>query len=161
LSAGLRRKVCGRGYIAPFKGAACFSRIRGFSQTEVLVIIAVIGIMAAVSIGMLTGGVEASKETTARANLETLNYAVRKYSHAVKDMTNTAQSGSSDEVEVIAELKIDGTIESRPGSPYLEANISPVESSDANTYRASWNGSEFQLIGLGTNGIGINLLDLQ
>jgi type II secretory pathway pseudopilin PulG len=134
---------------------------KAYSLTELVVIIAVVGILAAIGIGMVTGTVESSKYNMATANLEILNGAVRKYVHAVKELTNAPTDGIGDETAVFAELKIDGTTEERPGSPYLQTDLKIRSSSDPDTYRAAWNGYEFKLIGLGTNGTGIDLLELQ
>ena len=132
-----------------------------YSTPELMVMIAVLGIIAAIGIGMVTGTVESSRYNTAAANLEILNSAVRQYVNAVKEFTNVPSSGISDETAVFTELKIDGSVESRPGSPYLQGNMKIVSSSDTTTYRAFWNSNEFQMLGLGTNGVGIDLLKLQ
>jgi len=129
-----------------------------------LVVISVLGIVAAIGVTAITGTIRAAQWSTASSNLEMLNAAVRKYSHAVKELTNAADSGISDETAIFAELKIDETNnleETRPGSPYLEPHIRLNASSDISTYRAFWNGNEFKLIGLGTNGTGVDLTKLQ
>jgi Tfp pilus assembly protein PilE len=129
--------------------------------TELLVVVAVLAILAAIGISVITGTVESSKANTAGANLEILNRAVRHYSQAVRELTVAPMDGISDETEVVAELKIDGSVDSRPGSPYLQPTLKITPSNDSSRYRASWNGYEFQLIEPGKNGIGIDLLDMQ
>lgn len=135
----------------------------GFSLVEILVVIAVLAVLAGVGIMAVSGVIHASRETTARANMEYLNEAVRKYNHAVKELTNAA----GDDSGVFSELQIDGSLENaagskdRPGSPYLAQHFSRVSTSDTTTYRARWNGYEFELIEPGASGTGLDLMKLQ
>jgi type II secretory pathway pseudopilin PulG len=150
-----------------FQGSSRFGLLqsrrfeRAYSTPEIMIIVAVIGIVAAIGISVITGTVQSSKYNTASANLELLNGAVRQYAQAVNELTNSAGSGISDETAVFAELQADGSLESRPGSPYLQPNLSVRSSSDSESYRAFWNGHEFELLDRGESGTGLDLLRLQ
>lgn len=136
-----------------------FPRARrlGLSLTEILVVITVLGILAALAVVSMTRVVQSADEAVALDNLEHLNNAVHKYNHAVSQLTNAAGS----EATVFAELQVDGTVTERPGSPYLEQNLAITSSSDTSIYRATWNGYEFIVIKPGSSGAGIDLTKLQ
>jgi prepilin-type N-terminal cleavage/methylation domain-containing protein len=127
---------------------------RGYSIPELMVVVAVLGILAAIAIPAMVGVLGSSKETTANNNLEYLNQAVWKYGHAGAQIANPAGQTAA----VLALLKTRDA--SMPGSPYVESNLSTNVSSDASTYRANWNGTNFELISPETGGTGLNLLQM-
>ena len=140
---------------SPFAGRENL-REKAYSTPEVMVVIGALGIVAAIGIGVVTGLMQSSKYNTAAANLEMLNSGVRQYAHAVKELpTNSTVD------QVFTELKIDGSEDSRPGSPYLQSNLKVHSSSDSSTYRAKWSGYEFEMMAPGTGGTGLDLLKLQ
>lgn len=131
----------------------------GYSMPEVLVVIAVVAILAALGITAFSGVVNSAKEETATGNLSHLNRAVMSYSHAVSELTNAATSGITDEQSVFTALKTRD--EGIPGTPFLNETFTLVSSSDTTIHRASWNGYTFVLLKPGTSGTGVDLTKLQ
>lgn len=127
----------------------------GFSLTEMIVVVGAIAVMAAVLIPGMINVFKGTQAGTAEANLEHLNQAVLKYSHAVAELTNAVNSGIGDEQAVFTVLQ--ARDESVPGSPYLPSNLSASASTDTNAYRAVWNGRMFQIVEPGTAGTGVDL----
>lgn len=124
-------------------------------MAEVMVAIAVITIVGAVAIPMVSNIMLNSQAETAANNLEFLNQGVWKYQHAGAQVTNASGSTSN----VVALLKTRD--ESMPGSPYVDATFSIRMSSSTNDYRGMWNGSTFELLSPGETGSGMNLLLMQ
>lgn len=136
-----------------------FSPRAGYSLVEILVVVGVIAILAALASVSFSGVFQSAREEAATANLSRLNRAVMSYSHAASELTNTPNVGISDEQAVFSNLQArDAAI---PGSPFLEAHYSAVESSDATVFRGRWNGYTFELLKPGTTGTGVDLTELQ
>ena len=140
----------------PFARFAAKNRkfLSAFSLPELLIVIATIGILAAIGIQSYRGIHAATRESVARDNLALLNRAVLHYGQTVSDVTVTPTSGSAaDELAILSTLKTrDPAI---PGSPYLEINFRDTVASGSDTYRIQWNGRAFELLMPGTTGTGL------
>lgn len=136
-------------------GGSCRRRgNQGFSFAELLVVITVVGIMAAVAIPAFIGVLGGSKDSVASSNLEYLNQGVWKYGHAGAQITNA----TGETATVLALLRTRDA--HMPGSPYLEAALTTNLSSDTNGYRAVWNGTLFEMKKPGDSGTGLDLLKI-
>lgn len=141
---------------------ACFSRFRAassraaFSLPEILVVVGVIAVLAAIMIPTMLHITESAEETTAEANVEMLNQALLKYSQSASELTNSVSESISDEREVVDALKVRDT--SVVGSPFLNGNFTVTATSDESVYRAVWNGRMFQLLTPGTEGTGMEMV---
>ncbi len=124
-------------------------------MVEILVVISVIAILAALASVAYSGIVQSAREETATANLSRLNRAVMSYSHAVSELTNAI--GEEAEVFSLLQTRDEGV----PGTPFLEAHFSAVESNDASIYRGKWNGYTFELLKPGNTETGVDLTKLQ
>jgi len=127
----------------------------GVSLLEVVIVVAVIGILAAIAVPQLGGLTQYSKDRVAKQQNARLNNAVLNYSQSVSELTNTVQSDGSDETAVVAALQTrDDTV---PGTPFLTTDWVVTTSSDDTTFRAVWNGRMFEIIAPGTSGTGVHL----
>jgi len=129
-------------------------RVGGFSLVELSIVIAVLGILAAIAVPTLSGIMQASQVEVAQRNLNLLNGAVINYGQSIGELTNAAGQDSA----VLTLLK--ARDESVPGTPFLATNMANVTSSSTNTYRAVWNGRVFSMADVGVAGSGVDLLEM-
>ena len=127
---------------------------RGFSLTEILVSIAVIGILSAIAIPSISHISETSKVEVANTIVTTMNRAVTGYRQCGSEITiNANADASADEVSVMALLTTrDAGV---TGTPFLQGPWPSTGSSDTSTYRARWNGRFFEVIPAKSDGIGL------
>lgn len=133
---------------------------RAISLVEVMVVVAVLAIMAAVSIPVLRNVIPATSGQTAERNLNYLNGAVVAFNQASWELVLATASGSSDEQAIFNSLRYRDAANPSPGSPYLPATTVFVASSSTSDYRATWNGRMFEIAMPGASGTGINLLKM-
>lgn len=134
----------------------------GFSLVEIVVVIAVIGILAFLLVPAFQEVLPNSKYSTAMANLELLNQAVLKYNQARQEIFLTSvPSATSDEEDIAKRLQYRGPeATAYPGSPFLDSTLTITSTDGIDTYRASWNGRMFQMLPAGTAGSGLDLLNM-
>lgn len=131
-----------------------------FSLPEALVVIAVIGVLAAIGIPSIAGLIPSSKKSTAERNLNLINGAVNQFANTFWDITESAGGNTAEEVEILRSLQYQSTNNPVPGTPFLDPGLSLVATSDTSTYRAYWNGTFFRMYPAGVSGSGIDLLRL-
>lgn len=125
----------------------------GFSLPELLIVIAVIGILAAICIESYSNISSTARASVAADTSSLLNHAVLHYNQANAEILDSATSGTADELAVLQKLQTrDSAI---PGSPYIPSNFSSATSSSSVDYRLQWNGHAFQMLAPGTSGAGI------
>jgi prepilin-type N-terminal cleavage/methylation domain-containing protein len=132
--------------------------VRGMSLVEMLVAIAVVGILAAVALPSLGRVVPGSKAAIAREVVETLNTAVNKYSQLHGgEIRRVAADGASgaEELAIVRAMQWDSPTDPEPGAPYMRTDYNPATSSSTSDYRAVWNGVFFELKGPGEAGAGL------
>lgn len=138
---------------------------RAFSLTEILVVLAIIGILSAIAIPMITGVRERSRVETARAVVAQINRAVAAYGQTGVMITASGPAGAPTtiaaiEAEVSDERAVMALLTTRDegvvGSPFLPGTGMPAEaSSDAARFRARWNGQYFEVVPAGEAGWGL------
>ncbi|MCS7008679.1 MAG: hypothetical protein N2035_07715 [Chthoniobacterales bacterium] len=131
----------------------CFyynSKNNAVSIFELLFSILVIGIILLLIFPVIVGKQTTARSAIASAKLEELNRAVQTYSMAGKAIDLPAGSDS----QVLNLLK--QRSENVPGSPFLP-HINYSISSDTSTFRAKWNGKNFELLSKGQEGTGLDL----
>lgn len=130
------------------------ARRAGFSLAEVMVVIAIIAILAALAIPIYSGLLSGSASQVAKRNLNLLNGAVGSHNQLHYRLTNSPGQNLAVFSNLITRYP------SIPGSPFLPANLRAVETSSTNTFRARWNGSVFTFLAPGASGAGLDLLKL-
>lgn len=125
--------------------------IGGFSLIELLVTIAVIAILATISVPIISGTLPTAKSAIAEENLAKLNAAVSTYYTAVGNFTNSTPAG------VLASLQARDPLV--PGTPFFNANAQVVVTGNTNTYRGLWDAGLviFKFAKPGTEGSGVDL----
>lgn len=132
----------------------------GLSLTEVLVVVAFLAIVAAISVPSISGLVSGSSHETAKRNLRYLNGAVLGFNQSNWELVLAASSGSDDEQKIFDSLRYRAATNPAPGSPYLPPNATFVASSSTSTYRARWNGRMFEIVVPGADGTGLDLMHI-
>lgn len=135
-------------------------RQAAFSLTEMIVVIAVIGVMAAIGIPMISNAVFSSSAETAKRNMNLLNGAVIAFNQGNWELVLATSGGSDDEQRIFDSLRYRDTVNPAPGSPYLPPNATFVASSATTTYRAIWNGRMYEFAPPGSNGTGLDLMSI-
>lgn len=142
------------------KSSAAESKNRqGFSLVEVIVMIAVIGVLSAVAVSSVGRVTEASKKTVAQNLVETLNNATKEFGHAqYKLISNGENSDSTDEVQILRTLQWkDPGIELGVAGPFMRGDWIPATSDSTEDYRCVWAGSYWKLARPGEAGSGLKV----
>lgn len=130
-------------------------RCSAVSLPELLIVIAVIGILAAIAIPNISGLRRAASREFSSDAVEVANRAVMHYEQANRPLGVEPAAGSADEAEVLAALTtVDPDV---PGSPFLEPSFPTESDNSSDTYRMVWNGARFELLLPGQVGTGILL----
>jgi len=123
----------------------------GVSLTELLVVIAVLGVLALIALPLITSVPESAREAVARETMERLNRAVN--AHRMSAGPLATNSGS--------ELAILSVLTNRDpkisGSPFYSTQESLELSANENLFRFRWNGTYFDILPPGSAGSGLTL----
>ena len=133
------------------------ARRNGFSFIELVVVVAVIGIVSAVAIANYSGLNDSSREVFAKELLERVNNAVHRFSDSNYPMRVHVFSDGSDSSWVIQTLQYRKPVNPAIGSPYLPNNWSPEISTDVKDYRLVWADKLFKLVEPGDMGVGVKV----
>ncbi len=136
------------------------SRERGFSFPEMMVVVGVLGILAAIGIPVISGLIPSSETSVAQRNLNLLNGALHNFKQAYWEISIDAESGSGDELNIFQSLQFRDPVAPVPGTPFLPATANFAPSSSDQTYRAYWNGVVFRMYPKGTAGTGLDLMKM-
>jgi len=128
------------------------------SLAEMLVVVAVVAVLAAIAIPLATRILPSMSASTAQRNLNYLNGAVLKFNESNWELYLAPDAGSADEESIFNTLRYRAPTNAAPGSPYLGNNAFFTASSGTETYRAQWNGRMFDIIYPGSNGTGLDLM---
>jgi prepilin-type N-terminal cleavage/methylation domain-containing protein len=127
------------------------SRCNGVSLTELLVVIAVLGILALIALPLITNVPFSARETVARETMERLNRAVNAHRTSAGPLATDA---GSEEAVLAALTSRDPKI---PGTPFYDTPGNLERSANEDRFRFQWNGTYFELLSPGTVGTGLTL----
>lgn len=136
----------------------------GFSLPEIIITVAVIGVLASITLPVVIGVIPSSQASVASRNLNLLNGAVVAFNQNNHELALASDAGTSDEMAVIRSLQfvpppVPGTsLPASAGAPYYEPMANIQVTSDPTRYRAQWNGKVFRLVSPTTAGAGIDLI---
>src|SRR5690606_10109008 len=118
-----------------------------FSLTEMILSIAMIGILSAVAIVSFGNLKSRSEASIGETLLEQLNDAVKEYEQTAwaPDLAADDASGA-DDLAVLRALQWRSPTSPSWGSPYFMSEWSPAVSNDDETYRFRWTGTYFVLL---------------
>lgn len=145
-------------YFSPHRTLARgVTRESGFSMAELLITVAVIGIMSAISVSAFKNVREGSRLGVAREVVNNLNSALADYSQINWAIDVTAQADESDEEWILWSLQWRDPTDPALGAPYMNPTWIPVVSSDTADHRAQWSGKVFELLLPGEAGTGLRI----
>jgi prepilin-type N-terminal cleavage/methylation domain-containing protein len=133
-------------------------RQSGFSMSELVIVISIMGVLASVAVPTFSQFLGASKDALAATRQETLNQAVYRFAQQNYELVfGSNDSSVSDELVVLRTLQYRDPNINRAmvGSPYYDPRYNPVSSSDNTQYRLRWTGKIFDLLMPGENGTGL------
>jgi len=135
-------------------------RTPGFSLTELMICVGVVGILSAIAIPQITHTDRAARSEVANQVVTSLNRAVTGYRQCGQEITQNANgSSAADETSVM--LLLTSRDPGIVGSPFLQGPSWPSVGTDQNdTYRAVWDGRFFSILPPGTEGTGLRLNNL-
>ena len=135
-----------------------FNKNAAFSIVELLVVLAMIGIITSIAIPQLGGILPNSKDILASEFVENINRSLKKHNQSNYKIRYPKDDFiAGDEILIVRTLQWRNQNSPAPGSPYLRQDWHPVVSYNESDYRLKWNGSEFVLISPPLKGIGIRL----
>lgn len=133
------------------------ARQQGFSMTELVVVVTVIGILSSLAISKFSGFNGASRAAFAKELLERVNTAVHRFNDCNYQMKVHVITDGSDSSWVIQTLQYRKSVNPAVGSPYLPNNWTPAISDNTSDYRLVWAGTLFKLINPGDTGVGVKV----
>ena len=137
------------------------SRRRAFSLPEILTVIAVIGVLAAIAIPAYTNITRSAQDAEASDFVESLNRAVLRFAQANWDIPTPADNASTaDELTVLLSIQFKWADkaagrEIRLGSPYFSQRYRPAVSNNSTVHRLRWTGRGFEVLLPGQPGSGL------
>lgn len=134
------------------------SGARGFSMTELVIVISIMGVLATIVVSAFSQFLDGGKDALAKERQENLNQALHRYAQTNKELLETKMpSSAADETTVLLKLQYRNPNEdlAQVGSPYFDPRYRPVASAAATTYRLRWTGRLFELLKPGTSGTGL------
>jgi prepilin-type N-terminal cleavage/methylation domain-containing protein len=130
---------------------------KAFSLAEIVVTVAIIGVLASIAIPVYSGVTERSRRAVAVDHLESMNRAVANFAHTCWKLPTAAVDGdTADEFLALRSLQWQFPASAlKPGSPYFDPKYDPAASSSTTEYRIRWNGRGFELLDKGQAGTGL------
>jgi type II secretory pathway pseudopilin PulG len=140
------------------KTSAPTRHLRGFSLTEVIVLVAISGIMSFVAIVSFRNVKVGTEGGIAREVMETMNLGLKKFAQINYEIALARDdAATTDEFLVLRSLQWRDPVDPTPGSPYVRADLNPTASSNTKDYRIRWNGRVFTLVTPGNAGNGMKV----
>ena len=141
--------------------AVSLGRCRGYSLTEMIMVISAIGILASIVLPQFGDIFNGSREVGAREKLEMLNKGVKDHQHASPDNLENllpVPNATWDEMRILLQLQYRSPDTPAVGAPYVTTRFRPAVSSNTADYRMEWTGTVFKLLTPGQSGAGIKVV---
>ena len=137
----------------------CFSddnKVSAFSVVELIIVVAMLGIITSIAVPQLGGVLSNSKEVLVKDFAENLNKAVKKHSQLNYDIKiSSDDSIAGEEMSIVRTLQWRNADDPSPGAPFLRPDWHPVVSSALSDFRLQWNGNQFVVTWPGEVGVGL------
>ncbi len=136
-------------------------RVRGFSLSEMVVTISIVGTLAGVAVLSFGGMTSSAKQVLAEERREMLNKAVHQFAQYNYELVFNAKTGSAgDEMLILRTLQYRHANDdyAKIGAPYVVPHYNPLISSDPGDYRLVWNGRLYDLLRPGEVGVGLKMV---
>ncbi len=132
---------------------------RGFSLVEMIVTIAVLGVLASVGVMSLTSVSASSKAVVARNLVETLNTGIHRFNESNYELYyNPLSFSAQDEMVVLRTMQYRDPNHPAIGSPYVRPDFNPTTTNSTTEYRVMWTGTLYKLLPPGTAGYGLKVV---
>lgn len=136
-------------------------RTSGISLVEMIITVAVIGILSALAVPTIGNIVEGSRRGVAENVIATLNKATREFGHSQWDLRTTpVPNSAADEIFILRTLQWrdpDLSGELNPKGPFMRNDWNPLTSTSTDDYRVEWLGSTWRLLEPDTAGAGLKI----
>lgn len=145
---------------APRHETPAASRRGGFSLSEIVITISMLGVLAGVVLVQMSGSYEKARETLALDKAEQLNANLKARAVSLREYVLSRADGSTaDEMLVLMDLQYRNPDPSKAdfNSPYIDPRYRPATSSSSRDYRLRWTGRMFELLRPGTPGSGLKV----
>jgi len=149
--------------LMPASAVRRLDRRQGYSVTELVVVISIMGVLAGITVGSFNQFLGGAKDAIAGERLEMLNQALHRFAqHNYEMLFNPIPSGTADEMVILRTLQYRNENVNRVaiGSPYVSPRYNPSSSSSTDAYRLRWTGKLYELLKPGTPGTGL-LMDFE
>ena len=138
-------------------------REAGFSMSELVIVVSILAVLAAMSVAPMGQYLSGGKDALAMSRQEMLNQSVYRFAQQNYELQFNRMDGSiADELVILRTLQFRNPNINRaqPGSPYFDPRYNPVSSSDSTLHRLRWTGKMFELLRPTQSGTGI-LMDFE
>lgn len=138
---------------SPSPGSAAFSLV------EIVVVVAVLGILTGIGVMSFKRVTETSREVVASNVVETLNNATKEFGHAQYNLSSAGENDNADdEVHLLQTLQWrDPSITYGVAGPFMRQDWIPATSDLTSDYRAVWTGGFWKLAIPGQEGAGLKI----
>lgn len=147
-----------RDVVLPARPCRLAALTRGYSVTELVIVISIIGVLAGITVGSFNQFLGGTKDAVATERQEMLNQALHRFAQYNHELLfSPLDSASSDEIVILRTLQYRNENPARVaiGSPYFDPRYNPVSSSSPGVHRLRWTGRMYELLKPGTTGTGL------